>query len=63
MLGAIAIGSSFKLALIDNEVVRSGNVVADIEVSVVEARALELRNKDGAAQKISFNSSELRQKD
>ena len=63
MLGAIAIGSSFKLALIDNEVVRSGNVVADIEVSVVEARALELRNKDGAAQKISFNSSELRQTD
>ena len=62
-LGAIAIGSTFKLALIDNEVVRRGNTVADIEVAAVEARALELRNKSGDAQKVAFDSSELRQAD
>ena len=62
-LGAIAIGSTFKLALIDNEVVRSGNMVADIQVTTVKARALELRDKSGDARKVVFDSAELRRAD
>ena len=62
-LSAIAIGATFKLALIDNELVRRGNVVADTEVATVEARALELRDRSGDARKLVFESSELRQAD